>query len=454
MPFRIYSEVTHTLRFARGMGLLVCLAVGLASVALLDYEERETHTQASVEAFSYASALRARADRELNAVLYLSNGLGAYLTVRKDRLDAGEIGKILEALYRDSRHIRNFSIAVDTTIRYVYPLENNLKAIGANYRALPEQWPDVQRAIENREGLLVGPVKLVQGGEGLIYRLPVFVDDRYWGMIATVVNLKDFTQAAFAEGADERFDFAVRAQTVRGDWKPLWGDPALFADAEAVQLTAEIPGGTWAYAVRSRRLAHHEGLHNLLHLVGGLLGLAAGFAVYTLLRHRIELGRLAMFDPLTGLPNRRLLSDRLAQAIRRHDRKPDGQCGVLFIDLDGFKAVNDRHGHDAGDALLRAVAERLQHEVRVSDTVARLGGDEFVVVLEDTDPERAEQLVARLHKRLGDPVDADGYLVQVGASVGMALYPQEGEDPEVLLKLADERMYRDKQERKREPLPS
>jgi len=454
MPMHLYSKFTHSLRFARVVGGLVFLAVALVSVILLDYEERETHTQANVEAFSYASAQRARADRELNAVLYLSSGLSSYLTVRKDRLDAEEIAQILDSLYRDSRHIRNFSIAVGTTIRYVHPLENNLKAVGVDFRNLPEQWPDVQRAIENRQGLLVGPVKLVQGGEGLIYRLPVFVGDHYWGLIATVVNLKTFTHAAFAEAADDRFDFAVRTQGGNGNSRVLWGDPALFASADAVMIKAEVPGGEWEYAVRPKLVDRRTGLHNVLHLMGVLLALAAGFGVYSLLRHRIELGRLAMFDPLTGLPNRRLLSDRLAQAIRRHDRKPDGQCGVLFVDLDGFKGINDRYGHDAGDALLRAVAERIKHEVRVSDTVARLGGDEFVVVLEDTDQARSEQLVARLHKRLADPVDADGHLVQVGASVGMALYPEEGEDPEVLLRLADERMYRDKQERKQALLPS
>ncbi|MEW6563391.1 MAG: diguanylate cyclase [Pseudomonadota bacterium] len=455
MPSRFNSEIIHTLRYARTVGLLVALAVAAVTAVLLDYESREAHTQANADALAFVSSLRARADRELNAVLYLSSGLAGYFTVRKDRLDEDEILRILEALYRDARHIRNFSISTDYTIRYVYPPEGNLKAVGVDYRNLPEQWPDVRRAVENRQGLLVGPVKLVQGGEGLIYRLPVFIDNRYWGMIATVVDTGSFTRSAFGEADGREFDFAVRVKSGgKSEGRVLWGDPAVLRDGDALLVTAEVPGGEWEYAVRAKNPHHQTGTHLILHMMGLLLALGAGYGIYSLLRHRIELGRLAMFDALTGLPNRRLLNDRLVQAIRRHDRAPDGQCAVLFVDLDGFKEVNDRYGHEAGDALLRTVAERITHEVRISDTVARLGGDEFVVVLEDTDQVRAEQLVARLHKRLADPVDADGHLVKIGASVGMALYPEEGEDPEVLLRLADERMYGDKQRRKGESAPS
>jgi diguanylate cyclase (GGDEF)-like protein len=157
-----------------------------------------------------------------------------------------------------------------------------------------------------------------------------------------------------------------------------------------------------------------------------------------------RLAHLALHDSLTGLPNRARLRDRLAQelaSLRRSGRS----AALLLLDLDGFKAVNDTLGHGAGDALLQKVAARLRAQVRETDVAARLGGDEFAVLQTgDGQPTAATALAERLVAELSLPFEVDGQMVRIGASIGVALAPQDGDEPDQLLRHADLALYRAK----------
>ena len=149
----------------------------------------------------------------------------------------------------------------------------------------------------------------------------------------------------------------------------------------------------------------------------------------------------AFHDALTGLPNRALLLDRLRQRTAFAHRNED-RFGVMFIDLDRFKAINDSLGHDVGDGLLREVADRLRHCVRASDTVARMGGDEFVVLLDSGGTlEDFATLAKGIIARLSEPASVAGHTLQIGASVGIACCPEDGADTVDLMKHADAAMY-------------
>jgi len=154
---------------------------------------------------------------------------------------------------------------------------------------------------------------------------------------------------------------------------------------------------------------------------------------------------LAHHDELTGLPNRTLIRDRLEQAVG--DAQRSGGCLALaFVDLDGFKLVNDGLGHNAGDELLQVVAGRMQGCMRPGDTLGRLGGDEFVILLpEVSDSAQAlTPLLERIRDAVGEPVLVDGQAVQVGCSMGVVMYPRDGDDPKTLMMNADAAMYRAK----------
>lgn len=157
-----------------------------------------------------------------------------------------------------------------------------------------------------------------------------------------------------------------------------------------------------------------------------------------------RLWQLANYDTLTGLPNRMLLLDRLNQLLSRALRQ--GTClAVIFTDIDDFKTINDTYGHEAGDELLRFVAERLRTAIRTEDTVARLSGDEFVILIENIESrERVGAVSQKIQRHLADGFSIDGKLISVRMSFGIALFPDDGGNPETLIKKADMDMYTDK----------
>jgi len=225
--------------------------------------------------------------------------------------------------------------------------------------------------------------------------------------------------AAFADIGEAAYPMLARGETfrrqaamVRKDGEPVW------IDASGVAL----PGGTG------------ESMWMMLD-------------VTTLRRQQEKIEHLAFHDVLTDLPNRLLLTDRLKRAIAAAERSAS-KLAVCYLDLDGFKPINDRYGHEAGDALLRELAARLQSCVRVNDSVCRIGGDEFVPLIADlADEQEFERVMQRVLVEINRPFRlSDTTDVGVSASIGAALYPDDATARETLLRLADMAMYRAKKQ--------
>lgn len=154
-----------------------------------------------------------------------------------------------------------------------------------------------------------------------------------------------------------------------------------------------------------------------------------------------QLTQMAKYDNLTGLANRALFKEFLHMSLARSERR-EKNTGVMYLDLDHFKEINDTLGHDAGDALLVSVANRLKECVRDGDMVARLGGDEFAIVLDDVaDPEDARLIAEKILEQFAKPHDLSGEMRKVGTSIGIATSSHSGADPDVLIKAADDAMY-------------
>lgn len=171
----------------------------------------------------------------------------------------------------------------------------------------------------------------------------------------------------------------------------------------------------------------------------GVYGLVKDNSVHK--KHERQIHQMATHDALTGLPNRYFLGDRLSHAIEQAKRS-GGMVGVLFLDLNRFKLINDSLGHDKGDLLLGVVAERLKSAVREVDTVARLGGDEFVIVLENIhDQSDINTIAAHILGSIAKPVNVASHMLSVTTSIGSSFYPESGSDPAVLLRHADLAMY-------------
>ena len=160
--------------------------------------------------------------------------------------------------------------------------------------------------------------------------------------------------------------------------------------------------------------------------------------------HEAELHRIAHYDPLTGIPNRRLLGDRLYQTIARTKRSGKS-LAVCYLDLDGFKPVNDQCGHAIGDLLLVEITKRLLKILRGDDTLARLGGDEFVILFSELNqPEEIDRVLNRVLATINAPVLIEGHSLNISASIGVTLFPVDASDADTLLRHADQAMYRAK----------
>ncbi len=219
----------------------------------------------------------------------------------------------------------------------------------------------------------------------------------------------------------------------------------------AAMWAALADKGFWAGEIWNRRkngevYAELENISAVRDASGAIQNYVGLFTDITHIKeHQRQLEHIAHFDVLTGLPNRVLLADRLQQAMAHCERQ--GHTLVLaYFDLDGFKAVNDAHGHSTGDELLIAVARNVKSILRDGDTLARIGGDEFVALLVDLEPVPAFQpIVARLLEAAAMPVQVAGTELQVSASVGVTIYPQDGANADQLMRHADQAMYLAKQ---------
>ncbi len=173
----------------------------------------------------------------------------------------------------------------------------------------------------------------------------------------------------------------------------------------------------------------------------GVMGMTS--EINELKQAETALQHLATHDPLTGLPNRFLMMDRLAQTLARAERH-GSTFALVFLDVDDFKRVNDELGHAIGDSVLRSVARRLQRTLRASDTVARLAGDEFVVIADGVDRPAAALIAEKVCRAVAAPMRVAGSALRVTVSIGVSFYPEHGTDAEQLLNAADEHMYQAK----------
>lgn len=424
--------------------------VAIAGRYAVDLQLGRFDAHRKIQLIALGSLLQARLNRELNRELYLTSGLNSYLVVRGGSVRPVEVEAILAALYADTRYVRNFGVAVGYRIAYIHPLKGNEKAIGLYYPDVRGQWPAVKRLIDGGVPVLLGPIDLVQGGRGLIYRVPVYIRGTYWGLVSTVIDVDSLLVDAFKAANADGVEVALRGKDGAGmDGAVFHGDPQLFSRPGAEIIEVGVPGGKWVMALRAKTSLSEQRELRILSALMWILAAFVGWSAYLLLLQRAKLARMALTDALTGLPNRSLIEDRIRRAIAAARRDSSAVSTVLFIDLDGFKDINDRLGHRAGDAVLQGVAERVVRAVREIDSIGRWGGDEFVVLLENASREELPELIARVRNAVEVPLDYSGTSLKVGASIGTAIVPDSGNTVDELIRLADSRMYEDKQARAR-----
>ncbi|MBS1189469.1 MAG: diguanylate cyclase [Rhodocyclaceae bacterium] len=290
---------------------------------------------------------------------------------------------------------------------------------------------EITRRKQGEESLRLAASVFAQASEGII------ITDARWRIVDSNPTITEWTGFERQEllGRDLREHFAENGDDV---------------DMIETVLCSLAERGHWRGETRGRRRngdillemltasAVRDGTDKVSHYTFIFSDITA------LKEHQQRLEYLAHYDPLTRLPNRVLLGDRIQQALTQAERSGE-VVAVAYLDLDGFKPVNDRLGHAAGDTLLVEVARRLRGCVRAADTVARLGGDEFVLIIKAQDFGDCEAATLRVLSTLSATYTIDGMAVELSASIGLTLFPSDGADPDVLLRHADQAMYIAKQ---------
>jgi len=402
------------------------------------------------EVLNRATALRLHIEREINTTLNLYTGLVFFVSTNPNFSD-NDFTKIARELLSKAPDIRNVALARNNVVTHVYPLPGNEKVLGLRYMDTPEQKQAVLRAIKVKNTVIAGPVKLKQGGQGIISRIPIFLadqEDSYWGLASIVINIDDFYRACGLSDQDPDVQYALRGKDGLGEnGDVFYGSASLFRDKEAMRLPISLPNGRWILAAKPRTVltASSSPLLLFLRAFGAIVSCAVSILVFALLNSYRRIQYLALNDPLTGLANRRLFFEHIKQAISTAIRKQN-KFAIVYLDLDNFKPVNDTYGHKHGDDVLKEVARRMTEGLRHSDITARIGGDEFTLLMQDTDnTETVPSLIEKITHLIHHPFTLDnGVTIQIEASIGAAIYPDDGTSADDLLRRADHRMYTDK----------
>lgn len=415
-------------------------------------EKQQLLNEQKHNVFIRLSTLKANLEGLVNSHLVVLRGLKAEVAINPTIAKA-RFSEIARELISDDLHIRNIALAPDLIVSHVYPLAGNGKVLGLNYRKLPGQLAAIEKSIAVNAIIVAGPVNLVQGGRGLIARLPVYVGQErgeFWGIIGAVIRYEELMEEA---GVNEKFwrnGLWIRGKDATGRDGLFFNEtPSQQAIANSVTFDIRLPYGSWqigyypegGWQVDTRQLLP-------LYIFTIFLASVSAIGSYIILVAYRDKGEAvktanlrANYDGLTGLMNRHRFTQELISTIERADQ--DGtQFSLLFLDIDDFKPVNDTYGHHVGDLLLQEFSQRISYGIRDSDTAARLAGDEFVVVIDGYDSlSQLEMLAERLLRSVAEHYTLDGHRLSISASIGVSSFPDDGRDPSVLLKSADRAMY-------------
>lgn len=383
--------------------------------------------------------LASKISYEINSRMYLNLGLKVYFE-EKGEVNIDDFRSFATRLKDLDPYIRNITLIKDTTILDVVPIEGNEAALGFDLLNSANQKNIVQEVIANEKMIIEGPVQLVQGGEGIINRVPILLNGQYWGMVSVVLNLDDIlVYSGFYN--DPNIYYAIE---VEDDMPTENGVGQTFENEKYVSYEIKLHQRTWIL-----KGVPKNGWENVTFWLWVRIGVmvfilaSIGIGIIVLVNTREKLKAIASIDPLTELGNRYYLFDILPRLIE-DTKKNNGKLALLFIDVNEFKHVNDQYGHIVGDYLLKEVSKRLRDTFK-DHYVIRYGGDEFIVIL----PRLKSRL--EINKHLSDLVNhfeapfVHGEVIHyINVTVGASYYPDDAMNADDLIQKADVEMYQRK----------
>ncbi len=455
--------------------LVLASAIFVAKVYDDDWHEDQASAGAEL-ATAYALAIERNLTRSLSAAYILGS------MVRLHDLDTADFEAHARDLIRSTGGIGRLMLAPGGVISQVYPAAKNEPWRGQNILEDAERRPEAYLAVVTERLTLAGPVVDAEGAAVVVGTYPVFRngargEEQFWGFVLVEIRVdRVIVDSGIPQLTDKGYSYKLSQVDPDSGKSDILAGAREEDFARPISYYIPLPNKHWLLTIMPHEEQAHGPLFALLLAIALMVSTWVASTVFVLLRQPVLLRRvvaertqqleaenrerrlaelrareserrfqhLAQHDELTGLPNRLLFRDRLEQSLL-HARRNKTLVALMFVNLDNFKPVNDALGHDAGDLLLRQVAERLPKCVRSSDTVARIGGDEFTVILSGIhSPAAAARVARKIVSALSSPFNVQGRTIRVGCSLGIALFPHHGSDAERLMRSADLAMYRAK----------
>ena len=418
-------------------------------LAELSLQLRRLH----METVSEANELQSKTENLIAADIYLMEGLRALISQRPD-ITEQEFNAFSRQLLSRARIVKHVAAAPDMVVKYIYPLAGNEAALGLDYRDNDQQRATVYQASVSGQIVLAGPLRLVQGTEGIIARTPVFKDDqgsrRLWGIVSIVLDVESLYQQLNLPQMQQQWRIAIRGKDGRGAGGAVfYGDAELFDNQRSVFATVRLPYGSWelAMAPQGSWLAALEMPWAIVILA---LMFVFGSTVLAILSNRADslaeesaqsLDYRTHYDDITDLPNRKRFFHALDELVEQCGASGDG-FALLIIDVDDFRAINDAYGHLLGDTLLQRLSQRFVQTLRPEDTLYRIGGDEFAIMLTDAHHPRAAARVAeKLLECCQQSLILERVRFKISVSIGIARFPDDAGTGLQLMQVADQALH-------------
>lgn len=363
-----------------------------------------------------------------------------------------------ENIMKSIHGIDSLQLAPNGIVKYIHPLKGNEKAIGLDVLNHPHYSEAAYSAIKNKKMIMIGPLKLVQGGMGIISRMPIYQSendvDSFWGFASAIIELTPLLESSGIHDL-ENDGYSVLIERKHADSEEVfqfYASKTPLNSRTLVQAHIGLPTGAWTLSVSNDVNGSVWTRTSKMLLITLLVAITCSLSLYTILirplelqkevnRKTLELQKLVFSDPLTGLPNRRYLNDYFPALINQIQKK-ELLGAFIYFDLDNFKSINDTIGHDIGDRVLIEVAKRLQSAKRDNDIVIRLGGDEFAIIVTAANSiEEIKDVAQNILRSTQQVIQIDYRDFRQSTSLGITIIPNHGNNALELMQCADVALY-------------
>ena len=340
--------------------------------------------------------------------------------------------------------IDNIAIAPNAIVKYVYPLEGNESAVGHDLLNDPKRKEYIEKCIELRESVAQGPVESKQGGLKIFTRRAIFVNDngeeKFWGVSSIAIDFEKLLEKINFSSEKGGYLYSLKINNASSNGDFLWGHDEIF-DKDSIVEEIEIFGETWEVAIYPKNGWNNKSPYTDINYLIYFILIIIFFLTYFCINHYQTIREAAKLDPLTEVYNKRYFEKYVTKRIKESNK----YHGLILIDLNKFKNINDTMGHPIGDKVLKEATNRIRACIGNNDKLGRIGGDEFFIFVYNVkNKEKLFDIMNSIKNNMKIPMNFGEHKVELTCSLGVAIYNEDGKTYSELYNVADKRMYDNK----------